>query len=327
MRHRGSLRLFAASFLLSAALAAQSRGYLFQTSTIDALLQGVYDGEMTIGELRSHGNFGIGTAFGYRLHNVPRVLGGGLVYRGGPAAGALASTVELALHAPDELTVLLLMFTAPERAPFTDELRVQPILFVGVRYAGNVEAGAEVVDSLPAAAAPDLDFVREIPYPRLRRMLGDGHGWGEPWYEKAAYAGQITPEALAVFGRFWDRRVSTRDQMYVQQMGGQIARVPDDATPFDNRWTEFVNMMMSGWERGQDPAPHVAWARDTWQALEPFSRPGVYVNFDSEDDQARVRSTYGPRYQRMSPLKGRLDPTNLFRLNQNIVPSPVRSHA
>jgi hypothetical protein len=281
------------------------------------------DAELLWGLRGGGGNFGVVTSFEYQLHAVPSVLGGGLVHRGDRAAEALARTVEFALAAPDELTVLALMLTAPDRPPYTEEMRGGPILFVGVCYAGDLAVGAGVVDHLRATSQPDLDFVREMPYSKLQRMLDDGHGWGEPWYEKAAYAAEITPEALSTFSSCWDRRVSTRDQMYMQQMGGRITRVPDDATPFENRATQFVYMVMSGWEHGQDRAPHVAWARETWEALSPHSRPGVYVNFDSEDDQSRVRATYGPRYDRLAALKGRLDPTNLFRLNQNILPKPA----
>jgi len=162
--------------------------------------------------------------------------------------------------------------------------------------------------------------VREMRYSRLQRLLDDGR-WGEPWYEKASYTEEITDAALRTFGECWDRRLSARSQLYMQQMGGMISRVSQDATPFDNRQTQFVYMVMSGWEPGADPAPHIGWARSAWAALQPYSRPGVYVNFDSDDSQVRVRETYGPKYERLARLKARYDPGNLFRLNQNILPA------
>lgn len=281
------------------------------------------DADLLWGLRGGGGNFGVVTSFEYRLHEVPSVLGGGLVHGAERADGALAATVQFALDAPDELTVLALMLTAPDRPPYPDDMRGKPILFVGVCSVGDLGTGARVMDALRAVAAPDLDFVREMPYTRLQRMLDDGHGWGEPWYEKAAYTAEITPDALQTFGRCWAGRVSVRDQMYMQQMGGRIARVPDGATAFQNRQTQFVYMVMSGWEHGQDPTPHVAWARRTWDELSPYSQPGVYVNFDSDDDQHRVRATYGSRYERLAALKARYDPTNVFRLNQNILPAPA----
>jgi hypothetical protein len=84
-------------------------------------------------------------------------------------------------------------------------------------------------------------------------------------------------------------------------------------------------MVMSGWNLGEDPSAHIAWARSTWNALQPYSRSGVYVNFDSDDQQSRVKATYGPTYERLARLKGRYDAGNLFRLNQNILPAPTLS--
>jgi hypothetical protein len=107
----------------------------------------------------------------------------------------------------------------------------------------------------------------------------------------------------------------------MQQMGGAIGDVAEDATPFGGRDTEFVYMAMGGWEPGEDPSPHVEWSRETWRALRPDSVDGVYVNFDSDDDTGRVRATYGEKYERLRRVKAAYDPGNLFRLNQNIEPA------
>ena len=270
------------------------------------------------------GNFGVVTSFEYRLHPVSTVLGGGLVYRAERAAEALAQAVTFALTAPDELTILALMITAPPRAPYPDDMQDTSVLFVGVCYAGDIATGRGVLEEFRGLVPPDMDLVREMRYPRLQRLLDDGR-WGQPWYEKASYAEEITSAALRTFGECWDRRVSARSQMYMQQMGGMISRVPRDATPFDNRQTQFVYMVMSGWEPGEDPDPHIGWARSAWADLQPYSRPGVYVNFDSDDSQGRVHETYGPKYERLARLKASYDPGNLFRLNQNILPAAALS--
>ena len=266
------------------------------------------------------GNFGVVTSFEYRLYPVSSVLGGGLVYRAERAAEALAQAVRFALTASDDLTILALMITAPPRAPYPDDLQGNSVLFVGVCYAGDIAEGRDVLAELRGLALPDLDLVREMRYSGLQRLLDDGR-WGEPWYEKASYPEEITDAALRTFGECWDRRVSARSQLYMQQMGGMISRVPQDATSFDNRQNQFVYMVMSGWARGEDPVPHIGWARSAWAALQPYSRPGVYVNFDSDDSQDRVHETYGPKYERLARLKACYDPGNLFRLNQNILPA------
>jgi len=267
------------------------------------------------------GNFGIVTAFEYQLHALDSVLGGAVVYRGDRLAEVLPQFRDFALAAPRELTTLALIITAPERAPYPPDMRGQSALFVGVCFAGPAEDGQAVLDDLRSVAKPDLDLVKEMSYPRLQSMLDDGPGWGLPWYEKASFADVITDEALDILVTRWSARTSPRTQLYMQQMGGRIADVGEDDTPFSNRDTQFVYMMMNGWELGEDPRPHVAWARETWAALQPHSKRGVYVNFDSDDDETRVQATYGPKYQRLSEIKAQYDPGNLFRLNQNILPA------
>lgn len=267
------------------------------------------------------GNFGVVTSFEYRLHPLQTVLGGGLVYDGARTAEVLQEFSSFALEAPDELTMLGLLITAPARRAYPEHLQGKPVVFIGVCYAGDPSEGIRLLADFRARTKPDLDFVRETSYVKLQRMLDNDATWGEPWYEKATYAREITPAAIATFADHWGHRVSERDQLYMQQMGGKIARIPEDATAFSNRETQFVYMIMSGWARGDDPAASVAWARSGWSAMQPYGGgEGVYVNFDSDDAPGRVRATYGPKYERLGRIKGAYDPANVFRLNQNIAP-------
>jgi FAD/FMN-containing dehydrogenase len=266
------------------------------------------------------GNFGIVTNFEYRLHRVPSVLGGALIYRGERAAEVLPAFRDFALAAPRELTCLVLMVDAPRHRPYPEDMQGGPVVFVGVCHTGPVDDGNRTLDELRAVAAPDIDITREMSYVKVQDMLDDD-GWGSPWYEKASYAREVTDAALATLIERWGARTSDKAQLYMQQMGGAIGDVGEDATPFGGRDTEFVYMAMGGWERGEDPTPHVEWSRETWRALQPDAVDGVYVNFDSDDDAGRVRATYGEKYERLRRLKARCDPGNLFRLNQNIEPA------
>jgi hypothetical protein len=227
---------------------------------------------------------------------------------------------DFALAAPRELTCLVLMVNAPHHRPYPENMRGEPVLFVGVCHTGPGEVGQRTLDELRAVAAPDIDITREMSYAKIQAMLDDD-GWGSPWYEKASYAREVTDAALATLVERWGERTSDKAQLYMQQMGGAIGDVGEDATPFGGRDTEFVYMAMGGWERGEDPTPHVEWTRETWRALRPDAVDGVYVNFDSDDDAGRVRATYGDKYERLRRLKAKYDPGNLFRLNQNIEPA------
>jgi len=266
------------------------------------------------------GNFGVVTNFEYRLHEVPSVLGGALIYGGERAAEVLPAFRDFASTAPRELTCLVLMVNSPRHRPYPEDMQGQPVLFVGVCYAGPSEEGQRTLDELRSVAAPDIDIAREMSYVKVQDMLDDD-GWGSPWYEKAAYTREVTDSALTTLVERWNERTSDRAQLYMQQMGGAIADVDEEATAFGGRDTEFVYMALGGWEPGEDPTPHVEWSRGTWSALRPDAVDGVYVNFDSDDDAGRVRATYGDKYERLRRLKAKYDPGNLFRLNQNIEPA------
>ena len=112
-----------------------------------------------------------------------------------------------------------------------------------------------------------------------------------------------------------------RSQLILVQMGGAVARVAEEATAFGGRQAAFQSLIIGIWEEpsGRDGA--VQWVRDTWSALEPFAH-GAYVNLSDEQDEAALRVTYGAaKYARLQELKRKYDPSNLFRLNQNIRPA------
>ena len=104
-------------------------------------------------------------------------------------------------------------------------------------------------------------------------------------------------------------------------LGGAVARVPEDATAFPNRKAQHNLNIVGAWEMNDpDPERHIAWVRQTWEAMQPFSTGG-YVNFMSDEPADRLRAVYGPdKYDRLVALKRRYDPDNVFRHNQNILP-------
>ena len=107
----------------------------------------------------------------------------------------------------------------------------------------------------------------------------------------------------------------------LQQAGGAIARVPTDATAYANRGAAFDCIPIAIWEDPARDAANVAWSRAVWEAMRPFSTGGVYVNNLGEEGEERIRAAYGANYARLAALKAKYDPTNLFRLNQNIRPA------
>ena len=105
-------------------------------------------------------------------------------------------------------------------------------------------------------------------------------------------------------------------------MGGAIARIPSVATPYANRDALYDCFPISIWDDPAEDEAQIRWAREAWSAIKPFSTGGVYVNNLGDEGEDRVMSAYGENYPRLVALKNRYDPTNCFRLNQNIRPEP-----
>src|SRR5262249_4314278 len=139
-------------------------------------------------------------------------------------------------------------------------------------------------------------------------------------YWKSAYLDDLSDEAIDVLIRAAGEARSPFSAIHVHQLGGAVARVAADATAFAHRSAAFVTNMIATWERPQDDAENIAWAREHFARFEPLAR-GAYVNFLGEEGDARVRAAYGEStYRRLASLKRRYDPENVFRLNQNIAP-------
>ena len=143
---------------------------------------------------------------------------------------------------------------------------------------------------------------------------------GRNYYWKSEDLPELTDGAIDVIVEHCNAITSPHTIVPLFQLGGAVADVDENATAYSHRKAAYAVNCNASWENG-DPAPHVEWARDFSRALEPHSM-GVYVNFLGDEGEERARAAYGPeKYARLVELKDRFDPTNFFRVNQNIKPS------
>jgi FAD/FMN-containing dehydrogenase len=298
--------------------------------TIDDLLAAeivTADGEILHVDADSHpdlfwairgggGNFGVATRLRLRLHEVPAIVGGILVL---PAtADSIVSFVDAASEAPEELTAIGNVMTAPPM-PFLPEEHVgKPVLFAMVAYAGDLDAGEEAVGVLRAVAEPIVDMTRRMAYPEIYL----------PEEEDFHPIDAIRTIFLDRFDRAMAETIlehvaSSTGTMAVTQLrvlGGAMARVAPDATAFAHRDRRIMAGVAAIFEDVEEKPVHQAWVDGFVAALDPA--PGAYVNFLSDEGEARVREAYpGPTWDRLREIKRRYDPTNLFRLNQNVPPA------
>jgi FAD/FMN-containing dehydrogenase len=268
------------------------------------------------------GNFGIVTSFEFRLHRVgPTVLAGPIFFPGEQATQILRGYREYTADVPDEMTTLVNLTTAPP-APFlpADVHGKKVVAVVGV-YAGPPEEGRRIAEPLRHLGTPITDLNGPMPYTMMQSLLDGLFSPGARNYFKAGYLAGLSDEAIDTLVRFHGPSISPSSEIHIQHLGGAVARVPDGATAFGGRGAPYLMNIVARWtDPGTDDA-QIAWARDLYAATEPFTTGGTYVNFLSEGDD-RVAAAYGPdNLERLARLKEVWDPTNAFRLNQNVKPA------
>ena len=269
------------------------------------------------------GNFGIVTSFEYRLHPVgPIVLAGPIFHPLDDAPEVLRFYREFAATAPDELTTIVELELAPPLPILPEDVHGKPIVMVGACYAGPPEDGAEAVRPLKEFGNPIVDLLEPKPYLALQSMFDPlvPHGWHRYW--KSVELPPLTDDAIDTLIDHTSQITSPRSYTIIFQLGGALGRVPGDATAFSQRDAAHNVVVNAVWtEDDPDARGHIAWARDFFHAMQPHARDRVYVNFLGDEGPDRVRQAYGTeKYDRLVELKRQYDPTNFFRLNQNIPP-------
>ena len=265
------------------------------------------------------GNFGVVTSFELRLHEVgPTVFGGLVFYPGDQAEQVLHGFRAAAAGAPDELTTLVNLTTAPP-APFLPaEVHGKPIVAVGGMWAGRPEDGDAATRPFRGLAPVVADLFGPMPYVALQTLLDPMYPRGLWNYFRSAFFADLDDAAAAIVASY--RRVpNALTEVHVHHLGGAMGRVPGDATAFGTRDREYIlNVVARTADAGGYPEV-VAWARGATDALGPEA--AAYVNFTGEGGEDRVRASYPKHtYERLATVKEQYDPTNLFRLNQNIAP-------
>jgi FAD binding domain/Berberine and berberine like len=269
------------------------------------------------------GNFGVATSLEYRVHSVgPTITGGAIFYPGERAAEILRFYRDWVNQVPDELTTVANLLTCPPAPFLPEEWHGKPLVAIIPVHCGSLEDGERAVRPLRGLGDPVADLIGPMPYTAMQSLIDPLWGPGAHSYMKAGWMGGLDDAAIDTLVRYRDEVTSPKTEIHVHHMGWSVARVPADATAFGDRSEPFLlNVLASTFTAdGYDDA--VSWAQDLYGAMEPALSGGTYVNFLSNEGEERVRDAYGEqKYERLVALKDTYDPTNLFRLNQNIAPS------
>jgi FAD/FMN-containing dehydrogenase len=267
------------------------------------------------------GNFGVVTRFTFRLHRLgPTVTGGLIAWNAEQADEVLAAYQDLTQSAPRELTAAAVVLTAPP-APFVPEKwQGQPIIGMLLCHSGrNPEADLTPVRAL---GDPIFDLITRKPYTAQQSMLDNMEPKGLHQYWKTEYLPSLSSEYLNTFRGAALEATSPLSYSVIFHIGGALNECEDDDGAVGNRDARFISGFSGVWTPDVPPDEHVAWVRDAWERIRPFSTGGNYVNFQlAEDDAARTADAYERNYQRLQDVKAKYDPHNLFRVNRNILPA------
>ncbi|WP_037366542.1 FAD-binding oxidoreductase [Nakamurella lactea] len=267
------------------------------------------------------GNFGVVTSFEYRLHDVgPAVLSGLVFYPADEAEQVLAGYRQACAAAPDELTTLVNMTTAPPVPFLPESVHGTPIIGVGGCWSGDPDDGEAATAPFRSLGTVIADIFAVHPYAGWQQALDPLYPRGIYNYFRSAFLRSADATSLRVLQDSFATLPNTLTEIHLQHLGGAVGRVPADATAFALRDQEFIVNIVARTPTADGFAAAVDWARAVTSGLGQDA--GTYVNFTGESNQALVRASYPPdTYRRLVELKNEYDPTNLFRLNQNIVPS------
>jgi FAD/FMN-containing dehydrogenase len=258
------------------------------------------------------GNFGVVTSFEYELHPTANVLAGVVLYPFEQAREVLRFHREQMADIPDELAYGIAIADFPG---------VGTVIGAGFCYAGDPDEGRRVIAPLRAFGAPLMDTVDVVPYLAWQAGYDDFFPAGRRNYWKSHYADQLNDRAIETIVEFVGKRPVATSAVSIETLNGAQRRVPVTATAYANRDAAMQVLIFAMWDDPATDDANIAWAREFYAALQRDLPGGTFVNFMSFDEtQERVRAAYRENYDRLVEVKQRYDPTNLFRLNQNIKP-------
>lgn len=258
------------------------------------------------------GNFGVVTSFEYRLHPVGPVLGGMSIYPMAKAREVLRFFHEFSSTVPDELSTFAALLTTPD-----GDLAVA----IAVCYCGSLEEGDKVLSPLRKFGSPVADMIGPMPYVELQSVFDGGFVAQECYYWKTSLIRELRDGSIEAIESYAARKPTPMSAIGIQQLHGAAIRVGTTETAFAHRYSHYNLLPVSIWRSPADSEKSIRWVRELWEAMQPFLERDAYGNDMGEEGEERVRSAYGINYERLVALKNRYDPTNFFRLNQNIRPA------
>ncbi|WP_420641580.1 FAD-binding oxidoreductase [Candidatus Leptofilum sp.] len=267
------------------------------------------------------GNFGIVTNFLFQAHPVSSVYGGPIFWRLADSPAIMRAYRTFIGTAPHELCTFFGLKVVPSVDPFPREIWGEKICALISCYTGTAEEGEKLLRPLrDALPEPIMDGMTMMPFPDLQSMFDPLLPAGLQWYWKGDFINELPDEAIDLHVQFAQNFPTDQSIMHLYPIDGAVHEVEAAATAWHQRDVTW-SMVIAGISDNPTKADALKqWGRDYWQAIHSHSAGSAYINFMMEEGQARIKATYGANYERLATIKRKYDPTNFFRVNQNILP-------
>jgi FAD/FMN-containing dehydrogenase len=286
-----------------------ARGQILQASKEE-------NSELFWGVRGGGGNFGIATSFGFLLHAIgPMVNGGMIAYPINRSKDMLRFYRELTTAAPDELTVAAGLTHSPDGSG-------QQLAAMLVCHCGPADEATAALHPIKAFSTPVLDRLGPLSYTSLNQMLDSGFPKLALNYWKSCFLGELSDDVITVLREQFARCPSAMSKLILEHFHGAALQPKPTDMAFPHRDPGYSVLIIAQWSDPKDNTQNIAWAKETFAALEPFTRHGAYSNYMAGDEPlAGVKRAFAENFPRLQKLKDLYDPGNLFRNNQNIPPS------
>lgn len=268
------------------------------------------------------GNFGVVTSFVFKAHPVSTIFGGPIFWELKDAPTVMAWYRDFLPKAPVELSPFLHLGTMPAAEPFPKELWGMKNCALVTCYTGPLEKAEEAVRPIRQELPPSiLDWMGPMPFPTLQSLFDPLLPKGLQWYWKGDFVRDLPDQAIDLHLTHIGKAPSDLSLTHLYPIDGAVHEVEPDATAWNCRDATW-SMVIAGIDSDPTKAEELkTWGREYWEALHPYNLGGAYINFMMEEGDERIRATYGDNYDRLALIKMKYDPTNFFRVNQNIKPT------
>jgi FAD/FMN-containing dehydrogenase len=267
------------------------------------------------------GNFGIVTRFEFQLHPVgPDVLSGLIVFPFDQAKSVLTQFARFTETMPDDLNVWMVTRKAPPLPFLPADVHGKEMIALALFYAGDPAEGEKLIAPLRGFGTPLGEHIGVQPYTDWQQAFDPLLTKGARNYWKSHNFSQLSEGVIDAIIEYAARLPSPHCEIFIGTIGGKTTGVAAEAMAYSSRDANYVMNVHGRWESAAEDQQCVAWAREFFAKSQPYASAGAYVNFLTQEESDRIAFAYGPTYDRMVDLKKKYDPTNFFRMNQNIKP-------